>query len=166
MGRGESVPALSPHFLYIKVYSVSCSIKTNADNEIMKAVNYEDCILAIDELTESLVKDLLSFNAAGIVSQGSEKKYFTIDKLKPTLDLDLLTILLYQKQYGKNKLKALLKPWVANVVQIFSAKHVLYTIDENGRCKLYVCRSTENFIDGDNNFFRSGEQIKIAVPVI
>ena len=139
----------------------------NADTVNMERKTFEETDNLINEVSSQLAKKVLALQDNGFHLLTLTKKdgLYVPDVINVKLEIDVLSILLYQKQYGLQKTKALLKPWVANILALKPDIEALGFIrDDFGRCFLFGFQTTTNTVVNKISILKTGNNISLFVP--
>jgi hypothetical protein len=101
---------------------VRLSLLLYADNLSMAKKNFETTALAVDEAVSALAQASLNITQPAFLLPCLDVNsgYYLPTLLKKQLEVDALDLLTYDRKYGLMKTKAILKPWVSNMLHHFS----------------------------------------------
>ena len=137
----------------------------NMSNKTFEQIDEE-----INKASTVLAKQILALhdNDFGLLTIEKTNGMFIPEFNKVKLEIDVLPILLYQKQYGFQKTKALLKPWIANLYALSSnnLEALGFIRDDFGRCYLFSFKKTELSVVNKISMLKTDNNISLFVPSV
>ena len=134
----------------------------------MSNKTFEQIDEEIDKASSVLAKQILALheNDFGLLVFNKTNGMYIPEFTKVKLEIDILPILMYQKQYGLQKTKALLKPWIANVYALNrnNVQALGYIRDDFGHCYLFSFKKTEETVVNKLSMLKTDENISLFVP--
>ena len=134
----------------------------------MSRKTFEHIDEQINIASSKLADKVLALHSSdfGLLTFNSENGIYVPCTRNIKLELDVLPILMYQKQYGLQKTRALLKPWIANIFALNPEPEALgFFRDDYGVAYLFNFKKTEQIIPERISIIRENEKLSIISPV-
>lgn len=125
----------------------------------------------VDETTNLVSKTLadkvlaLHANDFGLVTLDNTDGLYVPEFTQIKLEIDVLPLLIYQKQYGIQKTRALLKPWVANILAVYPNIEALgFVRDDYGIAYLFGFQKTASTVVNKIAVLKKNNTLKLLKP--
>lgn len=129
---------------------------------------FEQVEQEVNQAANLLAQKVLALhdNTFGMVTFQQDEGSYIPASHNITLEIDVLPLLLHQKQYGEQKTKALLKPWIANIFAINQNPQALGFIRDNyGMCYLFNFIITETMSQNQIAIHKTQDKLSLKLPV-
>lgn len=133
----------------------------------MERKTFEQVDANINTASQVLADKILALHANdfGLCVFTEQDGVFTTDLTHVKLSIDVLPLLMYQKKYGVQKTRALLKPWIANMFALNPQLEGLGFIrDDYGIVYLFGFKTTHETVVNKISIIKHGSTLKLVMP--